>query len=224
MVGLFIVPLIVLVFSFVVQPSWVSKYSIAGAMALAPLIALICSWTRRFALVIVAIAMLGLSLLQMKDYGRVEEQRDRGLVNRNKHWKSRDNKQPFVFVVRGPAYMLAYTQPKLAQQKRILLVDMRGSGVEPPSRYHAYELEMAAKVHRYYPVITMIKPADLRSIRSFDFAGAADELEWLSKAIPLRKTAEGLYRPVTTAPATTQVEAPAATTTTSAPAKKHKKH
>jgi hypothetical protein len=78
---------------------------------------------------------------------------------------------------------------------------------------------MAAKVQRYYPVIRMIQPQDLYNTRSFDFAGAPDEFEWLNKAIPLRKTAEGFYRPVTTAPATTQA------TTTSAPAtKKHKKH
>jgi hypothetical protein len=78
---------------------------------------------------------------------------------------------------------------------------------------------MATKVNRHYPFITMITPQELAELgRSFDFPGSAEELDWLRRAVPLRKTADGFYKAVapTTAPATSA--AMTETTATTAPA------
>jgi hypothetical protein len=222
LVALFLVPLVIMLFSLLVQPSWVAKYAIAGTLAVVPFLALFASWTRRVALAVVALALIGLTILQLNDYTRIEIPRDKGIANRGKHWAARGNKQLFVFVARNNAYMVPYASPKL--RRRVVLVDMADSGIEPPTKYHAFELQMATKVARHYPIVRMIKPQDLRNERAFDFVGDSVELAWLSKAIPLRKTPEGFYKPLTTAPATTTTTSPTtAPTSTTAPASAKRK-
>jgi uncharacterized membrane protein len=185
------VPLVVLVFSLLAQPSLAPKYAIPAVLALAPITAALAAPLRPAAagavgVVLALLLFFNVSSLTDASYNRHELARQRAQLVR-----SAGHARPVVTTSRDGAYMLHHVAPDLAA--RVKLLDIRPFNHTPDDRLYRYEMDMAAKVRRFYPVVPVIDVAALRALGPFHFEGSSEELAWLSQRVPLRPAGPGLW-------------------------------
>ncbi len=186
--SLLLFPVVITVFSFVVQPALLERYVI---VVVAPFGALVAAAAlpspMRGGRALGAFAVLGLTIalgLEMRTNMRlsaITDWRIRNAVATTERIIAHGKRLPVVFARRFEQYPVIHERPNLSRS--VALLDFDGTPDSSLMRRTLFEREMARKVNRYYPEYRLINVSELRKSGPFIVITSTNEEDELRRLL-----------------------------------------
>jgi hypothetical protein len=191
LLSLVAVPLVIVVFSAVVQSALIPRYAISATLVVGAVVALLGENLSRSLLVLLALLLSGFAVLQIHSVtgGRI------GDIHDLSGWRDEllADHLPIVFADRADAVRFVAFDPDLAS--RVQLVDQRQPGVTLKP-FRSYEIAMIIKMNPIYALPPLITRAQLGSTGPFHFIGQPFDLATLALEEPLHHLDGDVYENV----------------------------
>jgi hypothetical protein len=180
LMSLLLFPIIVVVFSLIVQPALRDRYVIVAVAPLGALVAAIAAPANgRGARWIAGAVMLGLMVIggyeirQHKRTTDIEDSRIANAVTATQDALDRQGAPPVVFYQRREQYPVIQLYPELANS--VVGIDFDGKPSAAISDRTLYERDMARRVNRFYPRYRLMTLAQLSQLREFTLVSPMEE-------------------------------------------------
>jgi hypothetical protein len=195
--GLLLVPVVVTVFSVLVQPSMIPKYMIVTTLATAPILALLASVGPRWGQIALVVVLGGVGLLQLRheawmvdDPFEVQQQR---LIASCE--QAIQQGLPVVSISRREAYTLYYAAPPT--HGHVYVADIRpmircevGKDL---MRHLILETDFAAKYEKIYPVPPLLSIDAIKRLGPFHLVGWDPWVAAFKQHVPLKHLRDDVY-------------------------------
>ena len=197
--ALFALPLVLIVFSHLVQPAMIPKYGIATVLALCPAVAMLMSRVTRGLASVAVLSLCALALINTRQYVW-QDRHPWELAQRQMLADARSAARqgiPIVSMSRRDAYMIYYAAPDLRPYVHIL--DLRPVLNNPAVRQEdfaahlLFETEFAEKCEKYYPVPRLISLKELQTMGRFRLIDWEPWQALFKRHVPLRDHGDGTY-------------------------------
>ncbi len=196
--GLLLIPVVLTVFSVLVQPAMLAKYMIVSMLAVAPMLALLSTAAPRWGRVALIATLIGIGLLQLRheawvvDYAFELEQQHlvascEGAIRQG---------LPVVAASRREAYTLYYAAP--STRGHLFVADIRPLIRQETGddliRHLVFETELAAKFEKLYPMMPPLLSVDaLRKLGPFHLVGWDPWVAAMKRHVPLKHLHDDVY-------------------------------
>ena len=188
------VPVIILLFSALVQSALRPRYAVVATFAIAPVAAMLAASLRPRMLCAIALPLLVMGFMQIFGTARMHAEVQKITTAQSVAARQDAPSVPIVFADRGDAIELAEVAPDLFS--RIVLIDERGNSAVQMSSQRRYELEMTDKARKYYPTPPLIPARQLYDFKQVRILGNSDDLSRILLETPMRRVSDNLYEPV----------------------------
>ncbi len=191
LISLLLVPVVLSIFSLLVQPTLIPKYMITSTLALAPLMAVMASRIPRLGLVTLVGAIIMVGVMELKHEA----------WDRQQPWLAEQHRMvaecsdlvargvPIVATSRREAYMLYYAAPQT--RGHVFIADLRpllrSQTRDDLVRHLIFETDFAAKYEKLYSVPPVIDVRALRGLGKFHLVGWSPWIAMFKEHLPLQK-------------------------------------
>jgi hypothetical protein len=197
LMSLLLVPVVLTIFSILIQPTLIGKYLITALLALAPAMAMLAARIPVRGLLALAAALIVVGAMEVHHYAWDREQ----------PWQSQQqrfladcqasvaNGLPIVSMSRREAYMLYYAAPQT--HGHVFIVDIRplvrNQQQDELVRHLIFETDFAVKYQKVYGVPPVEDLDFIRRLGRFRLVGWEPWIEMFKQHVPLKSLGNDVY-------------------------------